>query len=127
MVWKQNGKITDKFKPMPKFWIQICKNPTDTRSNFGIDTLEYLIIPMEMEISTCRITTHPHTLNDIHNYRYIILSDEFYLDPSKHLFAFLQRRRSIGQAQIFIIVSILTREKFQAQLQLSSVDILRES
>ena len=74
MVWKQNGKINDKFKAMPKFWIQICKNPTDTRSNFGIDTLEYLIIPMEMEISTCRITTHPHTLNDIHNYRYIILS-----------------------------------------------------
>ena len=51
-----------------------------------IEELEDLSIPMSMEVSTCGITTHPPTGDEIHNCQRILRSDGFNWDTSKNLF-----------------------------------------
>ena len=69
-----------------KFGIQIFDDLTDPHRNLGIKASEDLFIPMTMEGSTCGIVTHPPTEYELYGYQKILLSDEFYWDPSNNFF-----------------------------------------
>ena len=49
-----------------KFGIQICNDPTNPHRNLVIESSEYLLIPITMEVSTCGLVTHPPTENYLH-------------------------------------------------------------
>ena len=68
------------------FGIQICDDPTDPNRKLVIESSEDLVIPMTIKVSTCGLVTHPPTYNELHECHNILLSDEFYCDPSKNLF-----------------------------------------
>ena len=68
------------------FGIQIRDDPTNPNWKLVIEATEDLFISMKMEVSTCMLVTHPPTDNELHEYRNILLSDEFDWDPSKNLF-----------------------------------------
>ena len=112
MVWKHNGKITDKPKPMPKVWDKICDDPTDPHSKLGIEALEEIFIPMKMKGSTCGIIMRLPTYDDIHEYQHILLSDEFDWNPLNNLFEIYSmedeyRKSSNFHRSINIVESII--------------------
>ena len=41
---------------------------------------------MEMKVLTCGIIAHPNTDNDLHEFQWILLSDEFDWEPSNNSF-----------------------------------------
>ena len=66
--------------------IQICDEPTNPHRKMVIETSEELFIPMKVEGSTCGIVMDPPIDKELHEYQNILLSDEFYWDPSNNLF-----------------------------------------
>ena len=60
------------------FGIQICDDTNDPHRKLVIEASLDLFIPMSTEGSTCGITTHPLTVDELHDCQRILLSDGFY-------------------------------------------------
>ena len=69
-----------------KFGIQICDYVTDSHRKLVTEAYGGIFIPMKTEGYTCVIIINTHTENGIHELQHILLSDEFYWDPSNKLF-----------------------------------------
>ena len=76
-----------------KFDIQLWYNPTDPQMKLGIESLEDLFIPMETEVWTCGVLTHPPTDNNLHDCQQTLLSDEFDWYPSNILFGISSKEK----------------------------------
>ena len=69
-----------------EFGIKICTDPTEPHLKLGIEASEELFIPNKMVGSTRGLITHPPNDNELGECQSIILSGEFYWDPSNNLF-----------------------------------------
>ena len=68
------------------FGIKICDEPTDPHMKLAIKASGEIFIQMAMEVSTCGTIKNPQTEYYIHDFQHIIISYEFYWNPSNSSF-----------------------------------------